>query len=95
MAAQFTPTYNPKPTGPNPSGLLLVLLFGGLLRQATLPLCGLLCSLASQLIGTLPSLILAVVHAHQAGTLDYPQIFTCFEVLTSYAPLLHCIFGAI
>ena len=92
MAAQFTPI-SPRPTRPNPSGLLLVLLLGGLLRQAAIPLCGLFCALVGQFLRTLPSLILAAVHAHQACALDYPRLLGCFQLLASSGSLFYCLVG--
>jgi hypothetical protein len=94
MAAHFTPTYRPRPAGPGLSGLFLVLLFGGLLREAAIPLSGLPCALAAELLRTLPSLLLAALHAHQAHAPDFAPHFACFQTLASYAPVLHGIFGA-
>ncbi len=91
MAAQFTPTLNPRPTGPDLSRLALVLLFGGLLRQAAILLSGLLCAFLGELLGALPSLILAAIHAHQAHAHDGLRLFVCFHILASSGAAFYCL----
>jgi hypothetical protein len=93
MAAQSSSFRSPNPPRPALTTLGLILLFGGLLSQAAVPLQPPLCLWAATLLQTLQWLVptgCQALHAHLVGC---EQLFTWVRLLASFAPLLHCMIG--
>lgn len=95
MARQSITTQGSTAIGPSLLGIAFVGFAADLQDKAAVAICRMVCAMASELLQTLPSLLLATLRALDSLALDHSPVFVCAQFLISAAALLHSLVGLV